>query len=912
MQQPKELFINSVRQLRVQDHAVIPTAVLYQNKRCYTGFDAIERCEQPSNLREDFKVQIGNDDPVKLAQVRSGTTSGSGRSTLGIAKDFIDAVVEQALSTINRQGYDAPSHILVAEPLSLAQGHDQITHDDWLKNYRGSIRRILAGKFSEIDFMPEPFAVFQYYRYGVKHPLVAQRMKHIALVFDFGGGTFDASLIETTAAGDISQGGRNSKPLAARSIPVGGFVINHAIARDLLFRGLDKSVDKGAVTRALEAYNQLKNVDDDNLSLHRADHAALVRNFRRLLRSVEQAKLAVSSGVTSWRLDADLTSSPACSVEVPQRPLHDESSWTPVRLEAGELRNIFVERIWKQKLLPEIKATLKRAEQELGGRPISIVLLSGGSSNIGWLKPLIERDLVQQLGQAEILELSENFQEIVSKGLAVECARRFYTEGQGDFRAVTYNRLCLGLNPNDSGVEYRKFTAESTEFDGVEGDLGVLLPSSTSLRGLVNRPLRWKVRLSRTPSQSLDYFFMRSSFDPDEMGARHNIDSRVATPRGAVFGGSIGVELLVREDGTAEPSFIYGRGEKGQQSIVRGRPFYMDMTFAAEEAGGATYLGFDFGTSTSSLCYVNARDIRVYADRAADRTWMGLSALIDALPYPAAYPLARFLSETTADHMDRWGREALEGMLALAAYIAYSEHCTLGGAGSAMFKGFRQRSAGPLWGMFKRCASTSGARWVFARELLPLAATANLTELDHAVSQIAQTKHGKRAEDLDYARVLEKVGNALARTMRGKVLGYFEDARRKKFSMKAFQGIFRNARGASPPFIDVYEYEGPEDFPQEFVFLIDLQEGVGLPLYPLLVRGIDRGRSHHEEPDFFLYDIVRQDGKELAFKAVQERTEVVVDLQALPELYADVTALLREDPAVALIRDIRLKKRSLE
>jgi molecular chaperone DnaK (HSP70) len=38
--------------------------------------------------------------------------------------------------------------------------------------------------------MPEPFAVFQYYRYGVKHPLVAQRTKHIALVFDFGGGTY--------------------------------------------------------------------------------------------------------------------------------------------------------------------------------------------------------------------------------------------------------------------------------------------------------------------------------------------------------------------------------------------------------------------------------------------------------------------------------------------------------------------------------------------------------------------------------------------------------------------------------------------------------------------------------------------------------------------------------------------------
>lgn len=913
MQRSKELFINSVRQVRVQGHAVVPTVVLYQDKRCYTGFDAFERSEQPNELREDFKVQIGNDDPVKLAQVRSGIASGSGRSTLGIAKDFIDAVTEQALSVIDRQGFDAPSHILVAEPLALAQAHDGITHDDWLRNYRGSIRRILAGKFAEVDFMPEPFAVFQYYRYGVKHPLVAQRIKHIALVFDFGGGTFDASLIETTAAGDIRQaGGRNSKPLAARSLPVGGFTINHAIARELLFRGLDKSVDKSAVTKALEVYQQLKNVDEEGLSLHRADHAAFVRNYRRLLRSVEQAKLAVSSGVGSWRLEADLASSPACPVDVPQRPLQDGSPWSPIRLEATELRSIFVERIWKQRLLPEIKSILKRAEQELGGRPISIVLLSGGSSNIGWLKPLIERDLTQNLGQAEILELSENFQEIVSKGLAVECARRHYTEGQGDFRAVTYNRLCLGLNPNGNGVEYRKFTPETSELDGVEGDLGVLLPSSTSLRGLVNQPLRWKVRLGRTPSQTLDYYFMRSSFDPEEMSARHNLDSRVNTPRDAVFGSSINVELLVREDGTAEPSFIYGRGEKGQRSIVRGRPFYMDMTFAAEEAGGATYLGFDFGTSTSSLCYVNAQDIRAYADRAADRTWLGLSALSDMLPYPAAYPLARFLSETTADQMDRWGREALEAMLALIAYVAYAEHRAGGGEGGGTFKGFRQRSAGPLWGMFKRCASTSGPGWMFAKDLLPLADATNLAEIDHAVSQIAQAKHGKRAEGLDYPRVLEKIGNALAKTMHDKVFGYFEDARRKKFSMKAFQGIFRNARGSSPPFIDVYEYEGPEDFPQEFVFLVDLQKGVGLPLFPLLVRGIDKGRSHHEEPDFFLYDIVRHDGTEIAFKAVQERPEITLDGESLPELFADVAALLREDVALIPVQDIKLTKRALD
>lgn len=907
MSQAKELFINSVRQVRVQANSVIPTVVLYKDKKSWVGFDALENSDQTSELREDFKIQIGNDDPVKLAQLKGG------RSTLGIAKDFMDAVVAQALATIHRQGYEAPSRILVAEPLSLVGGSDRITHDDWLKNYRGSIRRILAGKFAEIDFMPEPFAVFQYYRYGVKHPLVAQRTKHIALVFDFGGGTFDASIIETTIAGDISQSGRNSKPLAARSVPVGGFVINNAIARELLFRGLERSVDRSAVTRALEAFPQLKNADEESLAMVRGDHAAFVRNYRRVLRSVEQAKLTVSSGVTSWKLDANLSSSPACVVDIPQKPFQDSTPWVPVRFEPAEFRTIFSDRIWKQKLLPEILPILKRAEQELGGRPISIVLLSGGSSNIGWLKPLIERDLANQLGQAEILELSENFQEIVSKGLAVECARRYYTEGQGDFRAVTYNRLCLGLNPNDHGIEFKKFAPDSPELEGIDSDLGVLLPSSTSLRSLVNRPLRWKVRLSKAPTQSLEYYFMRSSFDPEEAGARHNIDSRVSTPKDAVFGSAIGVELLVRDDGTAEPTFVYGRGSLGQQSVVKGRPFYVDMTFAAEEAGEETYLGFDFGTSTSSLCYVNAGDIKTYADRAMDRTWMGLSDLIDVLPYPAAYPLARFLSETAVEQMDRWGREALEGALGLASYIAYAEHCTLGGPQTSLFKSFRKRSAGPLWDMLKRCASLSGAKWEFGKELLALTQEPFLDELNHAVSQLAQAKHGKRADGLDYARVLERIGNVLAKTLSGKLFGYFEDARRKPFSMNMFQGIFRNARGVAPPFIDVYEYEGLEYFPQEFVFLLDVERGAGLPLFPLLVRGIDQARSHHEEPDFFVYDIVRQDGKEIAFKAVQEKNEVSLRPNgALAELFTATDALLQQDPRLTVVIGIKVRTRSFE
>jgi hypothetical protein len=771
----------------------------------------------------------------------------------------------------------------------------------------------LHGKFAQIDFMPEPFAVFQYYRYGVKHPLVAQKTKHVALVFDFGGGTFDASVIETTAAGDISGGGRNSRPLAAKSIPVGGFYINRMIAEMLLFQALEKGVDKAGVRRALDAFTELKNADDETLANHRTDHVNFVRNYRRLLRSVEQAKITVCSGISTWRLNSDLSSSPACRVEVPQRPLSEASPWVSLRLEAGEIRRIFEDRIWKQNLLPAIRETIQRGDLELEGRRISIVLLSGGTSNIKWLKPLIQRDLDQELRQAEILELNENFQEIVSKGLAVDCARRYYTEGEGDFRAVTYNRLCLALNPNGNGVELRRLVPESAVLGNIEADPGVLLPSATSLKGLVGEALRWKVRLTKAPSQSLDYFFMRSSFDPEELTARHNIDSRVHTPRGAAFSGSIEVELTVREDGTAEPAFIYGTGVRGKNTTVRGTPFYMDMTYATQDAGVETYLGFDFGTSTSSLCYVDGNDIRVYADRASDRTWLGLSALTDALPYPAAYPLARFLSETSVELMDRWGREALEGMLMLAAYISYAEHCAAGGAPGGVFKTLRQRSAGPLWAMLKRCAAATGEKWQMAPGLMELVRGDALDEIDKAVSKVAITKHGKRTEGVDQARVLERIGNIIAKALAGKAFGYFEDGRRKPFSMNTFQGIFRNARGPSAPFIDIYEFEGTENFPPEFVFLFDIERGEGLPLFPLLARGLDGKRGYYGEPDFFVFDIVRRNDTEIVLRAIQEKEEVVLQSQGeFPELFESLSKSLAEDRPCTLIKNIALTSRLVE
>jgi hypothetical protein len=173
----------------VDDTTVVPTVLYYdEKKRPFAGIEARERCS-PEVLVEDFKLQLGDVDPESAAGRTRFPATTTRRTPVGLAKDFFDETLKKINNWLQVQGLSLPTKILIAEPLSLGSGRP--ADEAWLANYRKSIRRALMGRFKEIDFMPEPFAVFQYYRYGAQHPLVAEQRKHVALVLDFGGGTFD-------------------------------------------------------------------------------------------------------------------------------------------------------------------------------------------------------------------------------------------------------------------------------------------------------------------------------------------------------------------------------------------------------------------------------------------------------------------------------------------------------------------------------------------------------------------------------------------------------------------------------------------------------------------------------------------------------------------------------------------------
>ena len=886
-------FISSVKLARVDESYIIPTTLYYEGRKPYAGKEANDRCPSPEYLIEEFKVALGSTDPDALERRSSVADKTPRRTSVGLAKDFFDETLRKVDSWLDVSGLTKPTRILIAEPLSL--GGDQPATEAWLANYRKSIKRLLPSRFVEVDFLPEPFAVFQYYRYGLRHPIVAEQRKHIALVLDFGGGTFDVSVIETTKQGDISQSGVNSRPLGAKSIHVGGFYINRLIAEDALFSVLDKRQDKSSVRKALNDFYDHKNEGEEFVSTLSESRQALFRHMKRLLQDVERAKVSVCNAIANWSLDADLSGAVSYPINVPCNPMSDTSQIAGVRLNAAKLREIFEKQVWIPKLRQTISQTLDRAKADLNGQTISVVLLSGGSSNLRWLRPLLERDLKPALQDAQVLELSENFQEIVAKGLATECARRFYTGGRGDFRAVTYNRLCLALRADEGDLEIKKFrpirTASALRTAHEETDDGVLLPAASSLRGLTNQPLSWKVRLSTSPKRCIEYFFLRSSFDPEDLDALHNVAStKIFTPAGAKFQQSIEVELIVREDGTAEPKFAYGRDNLNQGTVVAGKPFFMDMTFAAEEQSGETYLGLDFGTSTSSCSFIRSEDVQFIEQRAKSREWRELADLLQDLPYPVAAPLARYISETDSHRRSERGREAAEALLTFAAYVSFAERCTTF-TGQALFKGMAHRSAGPLWALLKNSLRGARTDLIFSSAFRDLVEPGSAEQIDTWVSEIAYSKHGKLAT-IDYVTFLSMLANILARSLGEAAFGVFEGVTAKKFAGGKFTGRFRSLKGQGQPFVQVSEYEGPHAFSEAEPILVHPERKVGLSLAPLYFWGLD----HSSQADLDLFEFDGPKGSHFAYKAVQLRAECLLKGEGeLKEVWDHVSALRQLD-----------------
>jgi hypothetical protein len=149
----------------------------------------------------------------------------------------------------------------------------------------------------------------------------------------------DSALIgfcETTKEGDISQTGRNSRPLAASSKPVGGFYFNRAIVDELLKTYVPSSELK-KVRKGVEQYLRWRAGTDD-LTVYSEDYRTFIRNFHSSIYRVENPKLSLCRTISDWRLDAALDS--AAAVMLPRDPFSAAGPAVNLSLSASRVKRV--------------------------------------------------------------------------------------------------------------------------------------------------------------------------------------------------------------------------------------------------------------------------------------------------------------------------------------------------------------------------------------------------------------------------------------------------------------------------------------------------------------------------------------------------------------------------------------------
>jgi hypothetical protein len=556
------------------------------------------------------------------------------------------------------------------------------------------------------------------------------------------------------------------------------------------------------------------------------------------------------------------------------------------------LRKLFRHEIWELNLKKVIKSVLERAEENLKGKKISATLISGGSSNIRWLEKLLIKDFGVELTAAKPIPLSGSFQEVVAKGLSIECARRYY-EPDSEFVSVTYNPVRLLLDPDGRGIELKKYTSVENKIDMENASDGDLLPSAQALKNFIEEPLQWKVNLTHPPRKFLKYHFMRPSKEniekqPEDFFNLYNVKNITHTTPGTKFGSKIRVELAVKKDGTAYPRFIYrlGHPEAGvDEHSEKGEPFVLDMTSESDEVDINRYIGFDFGTSNSSICFLNNDHIHEFKTRGEDSSWMELQELIPKLPYAVSFPLRKYLSIINKNQMVEEARDAFEAMLSFAAYISVSELIACGKLKKEFLKTFPHRSMGPLKDLLQKTLKQLGDDAFFSGPFLRLFESYS-SELDNAIRDFNSHKHKTiSGEMIPCHEHLKFLANILSAALENRVFGYFASVQPVKFRRGLFRGVFKAAFD-SQPFYDKYTYEGSESFDISESIIVDLSENKALSLFPFYFW--DEDTRYADSIKCYVFD--KCENSVCCFKAIEEEKliELKNEFEELNEMVLEI------------------------
>jgi prophage maintenance system killer protein len=549
----------------------VPTVLAYDadEARFVIGTKAWKIASGLRPVVQDFKWPIGESDPMfegryepvkgtrpsRLWEVRP---EAADKERWISTKEVVRVFLKEFLSHVG----SIPQQLIIGIPASSNQA--------WVRQYRAHLVQVL-GELGHPDpqFFPEPFAVFQYYRHVEKLiPASGQPLR--VLVVDFGGGTLDSCVIETTQEGNLARGGSTMLPLGIRTVT-----------------GAGKAVDRRLVELAVAKCT------DPKLKQESPESRIAARPW--VLLAAEEMKIALSQRMHDCRLTDD------CGGILEKREY--KANWycpdAPVNFElnGNDLRRA-VEELWfdaKSGFGRSILGTLEDVRFRGGVvrvDRIDKVILAGGSSGLPFLRELLYKTLSGLVHiNLEDIVVGPHCEKAVAYGVAVEAAeeRNRSLKTHHSIGPCVFNELFLFTAPRRDEQAIRP-TLSLVRSQGLEKmEAGTLLSGPTQLGGF---QLEYEVRLSYRPHGSLFYWFTDRAEGSDPRDTRLNIEQdilRLPPQAGQQF------RLRITFDdkrGMLSPEFIVGA------QTLQGAPFSFGGLRIADEVH--SYAGIDFGTSN---CY---------------------------------------------------------------------------------------------------------------------------------------------------------------------------------------------------------------------------------------------------------------------------------------------------------------------
>ena len=370
-----------------------------------------------------------------------------------------------------------------------------------------------------------------------------------------------------------------------------------------------------------EVKNKLKLIKKDDYILKNIEEINFSQNINSKILTLEKEKITINS-MCNWDLTGD-ASNKKVPFSIHKDPFDLKSELIQIDLTISDYKEIVIE-FWNNHLKSCIKQTIDKSKKTVSFENFDIVLMSGGTSNIGWFKELIKRDFQKFVEGNKVVEI-ENYKNVVSKGLAIECALRHplktkiintkeyksvdlennlipelneeslviepnevvhknIKKNENSFESVVYNSIDLIFRNSNSITEKPRYKILNKGIN-IESNGFSLIKSANEIKDFINIPIQWKLNLSERPLHYLDYYVLNNSIDEheinnsiDEHGFLKNesrlnwSDQRINTHYR--FQKELILQLTIKNDSTGIIELI----EPKSKYSVKSEPFLLDIT----------------------------------------------------------------------------------------------------------------------------------------------------------------------------------------------------------------------------------------------------------------------------------------------------------------------------------------------